>query len=307
MIIILHSLIVVACIIGLWFGAVLIVNSASKIAKRLGVSELVIGLTVVAIATSAPEFAVSVSAALSGHSEISVANVIGSDIFNLGIILGIVLLFSNIKTTKTLLYRDGFVLLASGIIVSLFFINSELSRIEGIILLSSLVIYILILLYYKDTEVPDIPKGIMHWYDIPLLIIGLVIVITGGHFFTQSASAIAKEIGISEWVIGITIVGAGTSAPEMATSIVAATKKKFDMSAGTLIGSDIFNILGVLGVASIFNPLSLSEKDFLNLLILILFYIILLFLIRYKWRLNRNDGIILIIFALIRWLFAFIV
>ncbi|MBN2571714.1 MAG: sodium:calcium antiporter [Ignavibacteriales bacterium] len=304
--IVFDSIIVIVCITGLWFGAVWIVDSASKIAKRLGLSDLVIGLTIVAIATSSPEFAVSVSAAIKGHTQISVANVIGSNIFNLGIILGIILLFTNLKTNKVLLYRDGFFLLFAGLILILFFINLELSRLEGIILFSFLIIYVVFLfLYKKEVELPEIQIGKTSWYDVPLLILGVATVVASGHFFTESASNVAKELGVSEWLIGITIVGAGTSAPEFATAFVAAVKKKVDMSAGALIGSDIFNVLGVLGISAIFNPLVISNEDYFSLLIMLFSYVILIIMIRHKWQLSRNEGIILILLALFRWLFVF--
>ena len=302
----LNSLIIAVSVVGLWVGAIWVVESASNIAKRLGLSELVIGLTVVAIATSAPEFAVTVSAALRGQTSISVGNVVGSNIFNLGFILGLVAIFSGITTNKSLIVRDGFLLVFTAILLIIFFYDLNLSVIEGIILFSILVIYISTLIIKKEKIDDGVPTGEFNWYDIPKLIIGIAAIITSANFLVDSATELARVIGVSEWIIGITIVAGGTSVPELATSIVAVYKGKFGISAGNLIGSDLFNMLGVLGVASILNPLQITQTEFTSLYLMLGSLIVLLFLMRGGWRISKRDGIVLIIIAVFRWSFDFI-
>lgn len=302
----LDIIIIIGCIFALWGGAVWVVESASHIAKKFGLSELVIGLTVVAIATSAPEFAVTVYAALTDQSAISVGNVIGSNIFNLGIILGIVAIYTTVHTSRTLLVRDSLLLFFAGILLLIFFWDLTLTRIEGIILFATLVIYIFILIKQKQPIEEEIPEGDFNWFDIPKLIIGAALIIGSAHFLVESASSLARMFGISEWIIGITIVAAGTSAPELATSVVATIRGKFGISIGNLIGSDLFNILGVLGVASILKPLNLVQAEYTSIILLVAAMIILLVMIRTGWKISRIEGAILIGIALFRWWIDFI-
>jgi len=301
MTILLEILIITATIVGLWGGANFVVESASKIAKKLGMSELVIGLTIVAFATSAPEFAVSVSAAIANKMEISVGNVVGSNIFNLGIILGLVAILGSVKTNKTLLFRDGIALIFSGILLVLFFSDLALSFLEGIIFVLFLVGYVIILIRSKTNLEEEIPEGDFKWFDIPLLIVGIFIIIGSAYLLVNSASSIAREFGISEWMIGITIVAAGTSIPELATSIVALYKGKYGISIGNLIGSDIFNILGVLGIASIIRPLTISQNDYFSIIILLIYLVFLFIFMRIGWRITKFEGIIIVSIALFRW------
>lgn len=304
---ILDILIIIVCIFALWGGAVWVVESASRIAKKIGLSELVIGLTVVAIATSAPEFAVTVYAALTDQSAISVGNVVGSNIFNLGIILGIVALYSTLTTSRDLLVRDSLLLLFTGILLLIFFYDLKLAWFEGLILFSTLVIYIYILIKQKQTVVEEeIPEGEFSWIDVPKLIIGAIVIVAGAHFLVSSASNVARLFGVSEWMIGITIVAAGTSAPELATSVVAIIKGKHGISAGNLIGSDIFNLLGVLGIASMLKPLHIMQTEYTSLILLVVTLVIIMVMIRTGWKISKIEGAILITIALFRWSFDFI-
>ncbi len=296
-----NLLIIVVTMFGLWGGAHWVVESASKIAKKLGMSELVIGLTVVAFATSAPEFAVTISAAMEGKMGISVGNVVGSNIFNLGIILGLVAIFGIVKTNKTLLYRDGSLLVGTGLILVLFFYDLNLSVIEGIIMILILLAYVIYLIRSKTVIDEDIPEGDFRWYHTLLLVFGVTLIIGSAHFLVTAASEIAREFGISEWMIGITIVAAGTSVPELATSLVALIKGRYGLSIGNLIGSDLFNMLGVLGTASIIRPLTISQSDYYSLLILAVYLIILFIFIRVGWRITKIEGAIILLIALFRW------
>lgn len=302
----LDILIIILCIFALWGGAVWVVESASHIAKKIGLSELVIGLTVVAIATSAPEFAVTVYAALTDQSAISVGNVVGSNIFNLGIILGLVALYSSLKTTRALLYRDSMLLFFTGILLLIFYSDLRLVWYEGLILASILVIYITILVRQKQPIEEEVPEGEFKLIDIPKLLFGIVLIVGGAHFLVGSASDIARIFGISEWMIGITIVAAGTSAPELATSVVAIVKGKHGISAGNLIGSDLFNLLGVLGIASMLKPLSITSSEYTSLILLVVALLVIMIMIRTGWKISKVEGAILIGIALFRWSFDFI-
>lgn len=301
-----NILILALSIIGLWGGASWIVDSASKIAKKFGLSDLVIGLTIVAIATSAPEFAVSISAALGSQDSISVGNVLGSNIFNLGIILGFVAFVSPIKVSKLLLKRDGSLLVLTGIILLIFFYDLTLTFYEGIILSAILIIYVIILIRQKQEIDEEVPDGPLTFWDIPKFILGVTIIIVSAHYLVDSASSIARVFGISEWLIGITIVAGGTSMPELATSLVAVKKKKHGISAGNLIGSDLFNMLGVLGVAAILKPLSLNTSEYTSLILLALALALLFIMMRTGWKISRLEGALLFLVALARWGFDFI-
>ena len=299
--ILVNALIIVATIFGLWGGAHWVVEASSRIAKKLGMSELVIGLTIVAFATSAPEFAVTVSAAMANKMAISVGNVVGSNIFNLGIILGLLAIFGVIKTNKTIVYRDGSLLVGTGLLLVLFFYDLVLSPIEGIILIVVLTSYVVFLIRSKADLDEEVTEGDFRWFDIPVLIFGVLLIIGSAHLLVNSASEIAREFGISEWMIGITIVAAGTSVPELATSLVALFKGKYGLSIGNLIGSDLFNMLGVLGTASIIRPLTVSQSDYYSLLILAGYLVFLFIFMRVGWRISKVEGFIILPIALFRW------
>lgn len=293
-------------VLGLWSGATWIVDSASKIARKFGMSELVIGLTIVAVATSAPEFAVTISAAIRGQDAISVGNVLGSNIFNLGIILGIVALINPISISRTLFQRDGSLLVGTGLILVIFFYDYTLSFWEGVMLFLTLSFYIFILIKQKEKSDEEVPEGEFKLWDIPKFLIGVIFIIVSANFLVDSASSIARIFGISEWLIGITIVAGGTSMPELATSLVALQKKRHGISAGNLIGSDLFNMLGVLGIAAMLKPLSLDSTEYFSLVLLAGTLIIIFIMMRTKWKISKLEGLILLLIALGRWAYDFI-
>ncbi|MDP1548046.1 MAG: calcium/sodium antiporter [Anaerolineales bacterium] len=296
------SIIIVATILGLWWGAVWIVEAASRIAKRLGVSELIIGLTVVAMGTSAPEFAVTVGAALKGQGAISIGNVVGSNIFNLGFILGGVALVRAITTTRSLVYRDGIVMIGITFLLLFFLRDLTMERWEGGILFALLFVYIGYLIYTREPMgADDIPEGDFQWLDIPRLLIGLALVVTSGHYLVESASNLARAFGVTEWVIGVTIVAAGTSAPELVTSLIAVLRGRYGISAGNLIGSDIFNLLGVLGLAALLQPMGISDAAYSSLYVLSGMVILVVIMMRTGWKISRWEGGLLILINIIRW------
>ena len=298
-----HALILILTVVGLWKGAGWVVESASHIARKLGLSELVIGLTIVAIGTSAPEFSVSVTAALKGQADLAMANIVGSNIFNLGFILGGVALFGATATNRRMVLRDGSMLIATGLLLVLFLYDQVLTWWEGAILATMLVSYILLLFTKKEPLEEDIPKGSFHWWDIPKIVLGIATIVISGHFLVESASALARIAGVSEWLIGVTFVAIGTSMPEFATSFIAVVKGHHGISIGNLVGSDLFNLLGVLGLASILRPLHVTPDAYLNILLLAVFMIIVVILMRTGWKISRREGVILLLLTSIRWYF----
>ena len=305
MIIIKDIVILLVSIIVIGKGAVWLVDAAARVAKHFGISELVIGLTVVAFGTSAPEFGVTILAAIRGMGDISVGNIVGSNIFNLGFILGGTAIIHSLKTSRTIVFRDGIFLLFGGILLSVFLWDLTLSKIEGIVLFTLLVLYLLYLYFKKETIETEEPTHAMYRWDPILLFVGIGLVIIGSHFLVESAVSIARFMGVSDWVIGATIIAAGTSAPEFATSLTAAMKSRYGMSVGNLIGSDIFNLFGVLGVAGMMRNLSVGHDVHINLIILSFMIAVVLIFMRTGWVVSRKEGIILVMIGLLRWIYSF--
>ena len=309
--IIIDCVIVFASIIMLWKGADWLVDSAAEIAHTLKISDLVVGLTVVAFGTSAPEFAVTISAAITKQTDISIGNVIGSNIFNLGFILGGTAMIRPIATNKKMFERDGlFLLITTALIFFLFFgfdgwtAGDSFTQYEGVLLFSLLIAYVAFLFIKKDPP-EEVNPDSATLKSYAFFLIGLVMIVAGGHLMVEHASNVARYLGVSDWVIAVTIVAAGTSAPEFATSVAAALKGRHGIAIGNLIGSDLFNLLGVLGLAGIINPTMISEDIFSSVFLLVIMVGLTLLMIRTNWRLSRAEGTILVIINLIRWYFDF--
>ncbi len=288
-------------------GADWLVDSSVRIARKFNISELVIGLTVIAIGTSAPEFAVTITAAVRNMGDISVGNIVGSNIFNLGLILGGTAIFRSLKTNKKLVYRDGAFLLGGTIALTLFLWDSKLSFTEGAILFITLLVYLGFLYWKKDPVNSEEAESAEPFkkYDPLLLVFSMALIVVSSHFLVESASGLAAIFGISNWVIGATIVAAGTSAPEFATALVAAYKGHYGMSVGNLIGSDIFNMFGVLGLASIIRELPVDTEARTNMLLLVGMVLLVIVFMRTNWKIGRLEGIILVLLGLSRWVFSF--
>ncbi len=298
--------IVLVCVGVIAKGATWLVDSASKIAKRLGISELVIGLTILALGTSAPEFAVSILAALKGVGNIAIGNIVGSNIFNLGFILGGTAIIHSLKTSRILIVRDGFFLLFGTFILLFFLWDLTLTKFEGGVLFSLLILYLGYLYVKREPLETKQVMGKMYWWDPLMLIGGLAMVLVGAHFMVESAINLARYMGVSEWVIGATVIAAGTSAPEFATSLAAALRSRYGMSVGNLIGSDIFNLFGVLGVAGILNNITVSLDARMHLVFLSLMVALVLVFMRTGWVVSRREGYILVMIGLVRWINSFI-
>lgn len=300
--------ILVASLVVLGFAANYLVNSSIKIARKWKVSEMFIGLTIVAMGTSAPEIAVSVFAALKGQGDLSVGNVIGSNIFNLGFILGLVAIITPQIIPKKMVYRDGMVLLASTGMILLFMSDMKIVMWEGFMLFATLIGYLAFLFIKKDvpTEEDDGAKASVKDYWI--FFISLIFLIKSSDFTVSSAVYIAEYFQISAWAIGATIVAAGTSLPEVATSVIATLKKKFGLSVGNVIGSDIFNTFGIIGISSVIAPITLQSKgqifgiadSLFSVGLLIATILLILYFMRTGWKISRKEGIIIFVIAILR-------
>lgn len=302
----LDTVIVLISIVALWRGAVWMVEASATIAAKLGLSEIIIGLTVVAFGTSAPEFAVTILAALRDQGDISVGNIVGSNIINLGFILGGVACILAVKTTSKLIFRDGLILLGSSILLILFLYDFTISRLEGLVLFFLLILYLFLLFKKKDPPEEAEASAAFHWSEIPRLLGGLVLIIAGSYFLVDSASDLARVAGLSEWLIGISIVAAGTSAPEFVTSLVAVLRNKHGISAGNLIGSNIFNTLGVLGLAGAIHPMMVDRQALMSLIMLTILVAFVLIAMRSGWRISRLEGAVLILLNLLVYVFSII-
>jgi cation:H+ antiporter len=259
---------------------------------------MIIGLTIVAFGTSAPEAAVSVSSALSGSNAIAVSNVVGSNIFNLLAVIGITAIMYKINITKDSLKQDFPILLGSSLLLLLFiYTGSQISRIEGIILLVLILVYISGLIIKSRKESKNMPVGTTH-LTIPkigiYIVVGIIGIILGGNLVVDSAKEIALSIGMSETLVGLTIVSIGTSLPELITSVTAAYNKKTDIAIGNAIGSNIFNILFILGLTNTISPINTTGIMFMDTILMIVIVVITYALAYDKYDFNKKDGIILV-------------
>ena len=238
-------------------GADFFVDGASSTAKLLKVPSVIIGLTIVAMGTSAPEAAVSISAGLSGSSDIALSNVIGSNIFNLLIVVGVSAIICPMKTEKVILRRDIWWSLGAAAATLIMMTDMKISGAEGILLLGGMAAYIAVLVFdaRKKRDEGDEVKAMSPLKSIIYIVGGLAAIIIGGDLVVDSACDIAAAFGMSEALIGLTIVALGTSLPELATSLIAAAKKNCDIALGNVVGSNIFNVFMILGCSAAIKPL----------------------------------------------------
>ncbi len=250
----------------LYFGAEWIVKGGISIADRLGIPPLVIGLTVVAFGTSLPELVVSIIAAIEGSSEIAVGNVVGSNIANVGLVLGLSALIFPISVHYGHLRRDLFIYLGVCALFALFAFDGRISRFEGMVFFISLIFYVLLSIKHPNGEESTSEEGAEGRMGrlLATLIAGIILLGFGADLFVDGAVYLARLLGVSEIAIGMSVVAFGTSLPELATSAMAAFRKESAISIGNIIGSNIFNILSVLGIASIIQPLD-SPKSIMSL------------------------------------------
>jgi len=284
-------------------GANALVDGASSVARRTGVSEFVIGLVIVGFGTSLPELVVSVTGALARNSDIAVGNVIGSNIFNTALILAVSAMFAPMAITRQNKFRDIPLTILVSFLVAFFGYYGGLSRAEGIIMVVLFAIYIIWSFRSDDTaqeQTPEDAKEFGTFASIVLIAGGLACLVFGGRLFVESAENVARMLGVSDKFIAITVLAMGTSLPELVTSIVALAKKRSQMALGNILGSNVFNLLLILGVSAIISPTSFARIDLWDYAALLL-SIILVWTGIYTGRKNLLDrfdaSLLLLLFA----------
>ena len=271
-------------------GSDIFVDSASNIARKFNIPPIIIGLTIVAMATSAPEAAVSITSSLAGMNDMSIANVVGSNIFNLLVVLGVSSVMNKLKVNN---YKDVFTLLGSGILLLICVIDGNLSFLNGVALLISFAYFIfnMIKSVKNNNDKVKVQTNKPLWLTIILGLLGLGAIVWGGDLVVNSASAIASQFGMSENLIGLSIVAVGTSLPELVTSVMATKKCEVDIAVGNVIGSNIFNILLILGCASVINPMVVSTVALMDIIFVVLMTGLFI-LVTYKNReVSKKIGI----------------
>ncbi len=306
-------ILILAGFVLLYFGGEWLVGGSSSLAVRAGVTPLVVGLTVVAFGTSCPELVVSVDAALSGHGEISIGNVIGSNIINIALILGLSAILNPLKVKLQLIRFDTPIMIAVSVLFALFFLDRHISRLEALILFILLVSYTVTVVIMARKEVKKNRSNgdyaeIKSEYDLALciffIIAGLLTLMAGARLLVEGAVSVAKSFNISEAVIGLTIVAAGTSLPELATSVVAAARKESDISIGNIVGSNIFNILCIVGVTGLIIPISAPGISNFDIVMMLITAAVLFPMMKTGFTVNRLEGLVLVIIyiAYVAWL-----
>ena len=279
-------------------GADSFVDGASSIANHLRIPAIVVGLTIVAFGTSAPEAAVSITAGLNGSNDIALGNVIGSNIFNLLVVIGCVALMKKIEVKESMIKAEYPFMIFAGVLMTIFCLSDlMITRIEGMILFTFIVLFVAYTVTQaikgrKNIEVEEPKYSVM--ISIIRSIFGLAMIILGGQWVVNSASSIALSMGLSEALVGLTIVSIGTSLPELVTSIVATRKGQSDIAIGNVVGSNIFNILFILGASSLVKPIGAASALFTDLSVMLIAFVICFLIAKFKKAYDKKDGIFLI-------------
>ncbi|WP_135852659.1 calcium/sodium antiporter [Halorussus salinus] len=344
----------VATVVGLWIGARLLVDSVVRLARGAGLSELVIGLTVVAVGTSTPELAVSLDAALAGAGDIAVANVVGSNIYNVAFILGVVSLVRVVPIERSLVHRDGLALAATTLAGVAAMADLTIGRVEGLVFIASFVAYTWYLIRSEsnpeegdggrsptgaapddretvpvaggadrattadraetatpnaeppadraETLADDGERTSSTARNAGTLVAGLAVVLVSGHFMVEAATELALAAGVSPWVVGGTIVAAGTSTPEFAVSLVAMRRGSVGVSVGNVVGSNVFNMVGVLGLAALVRPLAVPAAALESLAWLTVVVGVFVAALWSGRRLSRAEGGLFALSEILRWI-----
>lgn len=296
-------------------GADFFVEGSSSVAKKFHVPAMLIGMTIVAMGTSLPECAVSVTASLANNNSLAVSNVIGSNIFNLMVVCGACALFSPLTIRQDTLKKEfPLSIICAALMLVLGYIGMTLGHIDGIIFLVLFVGYLLWMIQSAkkaraavlsdpgqsgqieqaelvEENIATLPT----WKSLIFIIGGMIAIKFGGDFVVDGASSIASSMGLSQTLIGLTIVAMGTSLPELVTSLVAAKKGEVDMALGNVIGSDIFNILFVLGIATVISPISFLMENVIDIILLIIMSVIVLAFAWTRQQINRKEGILMLL------------
>lgn len=300
----------------LFFGGERLVRGSSALALRLGLTPLVVGLTVVAFGTSAPELVVSVRATLAGQGAVAIGNVIGSNSLNIGLILGLTAIIYPLKVQLQILRIDTPILVGVSLLAAWMLSDLAIGRAEGALLFAGIIAYTAFTVLYarrvKATPeveaefadaVPPLTGSV--WMDVGFILLGLVLLGTGSQFLVDGATQLARGVGISEAIIGLTIVALGTSTPELVTCVVAAVKKEPDIALGNIIGSNIFNVLGILGAAALVRPMTGDGIQMTDLYVAIGFAVALVPILWSGRIMQRWEGALLlggyVIYAITLW------
>ena len=284
-------------------GAEGLIRGSSSIALSFGISPLVVGLTLVAFGTSSPELVISIKAAMEGNSDISLGNVIGSNIANIGLILGLAVVVQPIMVKLQVVKKEIPIMIVISFIFFIMLLTvNEINLVHGFIFVLLLILYTSFGIYLSRKEEKseaaeeiNVGKKLNTWIAVLLAVGGLSFLAFGADLFLTGAVELAKKLGLSDIVIGLTIVAVGTSLPELFTSVYAAFKKEADIALGNIVGSNIFNIFGIIGITSIINPLQVSSIKFIDITIMLVFSILVLIVSKTGLKIQRTEGIILLL------------
>ena len=285
----------------LYYGGELLVTGSLRLAQAFKISPFIIGATVIGFGTSTPELAVSLMASLQDSGDLALGNIIGSNITNIGLVLGLTALIVPLTIEKQRFIDESPPLIITSLIIVVFAWNNHLGRTEGFIMICLLVIYLW--RAFQTKEEIDLDLSEDHFFSeyrgssfqTFLVILGIIMLILGANWMVEGATGIARKLGVSEWFIGVSIVALGTSLPELVSSLIAAKKGHGEMAIGNVFGSNIFNILMVIGTTSLIQPLSIGEEIYTDLIYTTALTCLLLLLIRMGNVIRKRDGIILIV------------
>jgi len=293
----------------LYFGAEWLVRGSARLAGSLGVSPIVVGLTVVSFGTSAPELVVCTVAALGGETDLAIGNVLGSNLANIGLILGLTSIVRPLDVQARVVWREMPLMLLVTAGLYPLAVDLRLSRADGVILLMALAAYLLFVFQSVEDEAPEILEEYQEFMeasasmpnafamgDVFWVLMGSACLVLGGYCIVEGAVQVASSLGISQVVIGLTVVAVGTSLPELATSLVAAARQEADIAVGNVIGSNIFNVAGILGTASVLEPIPIPQTVLNREFPAVVIISLLLFpLLRSGWRIRRWEGAMLLL------------
>ena len=287
----------------LYYGGDFLVTGSLHLSRALKISPFIIGATVIGFGTSTPELAVSVMASLQDFGDLALGNIIGSNIANIGLVLGITALIVPLTIEKQRFIDESPPLIISSLIIVAFSWNNYLGMVEGFIMIGLLVVYLWRALRTKENidHLIETPLDENHLFSnytgtkfqVFLVILGIAMLIVGANWIVKGSTGIARELGISEWFIGVSIVALGTSLPELTSSLIAAKRGHGEMAIGNVFGSNIFNILMVIGASSLIKPLSIREEIYTDLIYATTLTCLLILLIRMGYVINKRDGLIL--------------
>lgn len=287
-------------------GADWFVDGASGLARKLGIPQLVIGLTIVAMGTSLPEAAVSISAALRGNAEITIGNIVGSNILNILIILGVTALIATLKVAdSTVRYEIPFMIVVTFVLLWLGYTGGQVTWLEGVILWVLFLLYLryLYMMAKKGKEEEREAEQLSTAKIIGLILAGVVMIVAGSNFAVEGASNLAKALGISQRFIGLTIVALGTSLPELVTSVSAARKHNADIAIGNIVGSNIFNILFIVGTTALITPVTFASGFVVDTLIAAAVGILLFVCVARTRELRKKAGIVMLLAYILYFLY----